>query len=67
MHHPQKNANEQNQAEQAHQVSGQKKTAGSHMQQQVKLQQMQDEFLKWLDSVENSNTDLDQYAYKKVR
>jgi len=64
MHHPQ----EQQKADQAHQVSGQKQALNSNLKsQQVKLQQMQDEFLKWLDSVENSNTDLDQYAYKKVR
>ena len=33
----------------------------------IKLQQMQDEFLKWLDATEHDHPDVDAYAYKKVR
>jgi len=49
--------------QQAHQVSDAQAAAGSH----VKLQQVQDDFLKWLDSMEQKHPEQDRYAYKKVR
>ena len=51
--------------QEAHQVShSQAQAAGvSH----VKLQQMQDEYLKWLDTMTHDHPDVDGYAYKKVR
>lgn len=36
------------------------------MEQFVRLQQMQEEYLKWLEASERSD-DLDYYVYKKIR
>lgn len=33
----------------------------------VRLQESQEEFLKWLESSEKKNPELDRYSYKKVR
>jgi len=38
-----------------------------NMDAHVKLQQSQEEFLKWLDDCEKHSSEHDGYSYKKVR